>query len=233
MSKKVCLITGASRGIGHATAQRFARDGYRIAAVARGEAALHALRDELAADGHECLPLAADLSKQADCERVVAQTVQEFGRLDVVVNNAGTAVLGKLEELSADDYRQMMALNCDALFYLVRAAWPVLRAAGGGVVVNVSSVSAQDPFAGLGTYGATKGWVNVFTKAIAAEGRPDNIRVYAIAPGAVETPLLRSLFPDIPSEACLQPDEVADAIAAACGDGLRFATGETIYVKKG
>ena len=107
-----------------------------------------------------------------------------------------------------------------------------MRQQRSGVIVNISSVASVDPFPGFSIYGACKAWVNLFTKALAAEGKPLGIRAYAIAPGAVETSMLRSAFPDFPADHTLRPDDIAAAIEAVCDDRLAHSSGQTIFVRK-
>ncbi len=228
----VCLITGASRGIGLATAQRFAKRGFAIVAVARSAAALGEAADQIRSHGVEVETLACDVADGAAARGAIDSAVRRFGRLDVLINNAGAAPLSPIEQMSDADYRLALGINVDAVFHLTRAAWPVMRAQGGGTIVNVSSVASTDPFPGFAVYGACKAWVNLFTRACAAEGRALGIRVHSIAPGAVETDMLRQHFPTFPAAQALSPDEVAAAIEAACDERLANATGETIFVRK-
>jgi len=134
--------------------------------------------------------------------------------------------------MSDDDFEQALRANIAGVFYMTRAAWPALRRQGSGTVVNISSLAAVDPFPGFAVYGACKAWVSLFTKAADDEGRPLGIRVFAIAPGAVETAMLRQNFPDIPAEQTLAPDEVAGMIEAVCEPRASHASGQTIFIRK-
>jgi len=232
MQPLVSIVTGAGRGIGLATALRLARRRGSIALVARNAGELATAAGQVEAAGGKALTLVEDVAEPAAAGRIVAATVAKFGRLDLLVNNAGVATISSIEQLSDADFERLSAVNMSAVFRLTRAAWPVLRGQGGGVIVNISSVASVDPFPGLGVYGASKAWVSLFTKAAAEEGRACGIRVFAVAPGAVETKMLRDGFPDIPRDAALAPDQVASVIESLASDELAAATGQTVFVRK-
>ncbi len=229
---RTCLITGASRGIGLATALRFARQGCNVVLVARSQPDLDRAVERIAETDASCLPLAADVSRREDAQRVVATAAERFGGVDVLVNNAGTGVLAPIEKFALNDFERTIGVNIAAVFHLTQAVWPLMRERGAGVIVNISSVASVDPFVGFAVYGATKAWVNAFSQATAAEGKPLGIRVYAVAPGAVETPLLRSVAPQFPREQALDPDAVAQVIETVCDERMIYVTGQTIFVRK-
>jgi len=232
LKERVCVITGASRGIGLATALRFARAGARLVLAARDPQAIEAARREVERAGAACEAVAADVATRAGAESLVAAARRRFGGLDVLVNNAGAAPRAPLDELTDEQFELALAANVRSVFYATRAAWRPLRERGGGVVVSVSSLASDDPFPGFAVYGACKAWVNLFTRAIAAEGRPLGIRAFAVAPGAVETGMLRGLFPDFPAPQALAPDDVAGVIESVCAAGMAHASGQTIFVRK-
>lgn len=229
--RKICLVTGASRGIGRAIALRFAREGYDLVIGARKVESLAPVKADVEAVGAACEPVAADVSQPGHCARLIEAVQRRFGRLDVLVNNAGVAILAPLARMSDEEYQQTMGTNVDGVFYMTRAAWKSLTASR-GVVVNISSVASVDPFAGFAAYGAAKAWVNLFTRAVADEGRADGVRVFAIAPGAVETNMLRQWFPGFPGEQTLAPEAVAEAVLAVCGPAFVHSSGQTIFVKR-
>jgi len=232
MSDKSCIITGASRGIGRAVADRFAQAGYKLLIAARGEAALAKAASELRDAGATCEFAAGDLAAPQFARELAEKARKRFGRIDVLVNNAGCAPLKPFPETTDEDLQSTFALNCAALFYTCQAVWQPMQAQGGGVIVNISSLASIDPFTGFSVYGASKAWVNTFTRALADEGKPHAIRVYAVAPGAVDTPLMRSAFPDFPAERALLPDDVAAVVESVCDGRMRAVTGETIFVRK-
>jgi len=231
-AQRVCVITGGSRGIGLATALRFARGGASVVIAARDPTALQTAVEQIRRTGAACEAVPVDVAMRAGVEEVIDVARARFGRVDVLVNNVGFAPLAPVERTSDDDFEHCVGVNIAAVFYATRAVWPLMRAQGGGVIVNVSSMASVDPFAGFAVYGACKAWVNLFTKAVAEEGRPLGIRVFAVAPGAVETALLRRHFPYFPAEQTLDPGEVAAVIEDVCAERTAHRVGETIFVRK-
>ncbi len=231
-AQKTCVITGASRGIGLATALRFAKAGYAIVTAARTAERLVQNTPQICALGADCEPVVADVSRPDNARRLVDSAVARFGRVDVLVNNAAAAPLAAIEELPVDEFDRALALNIGAVFHMTRAAWPVMRCQGGGTIINISSLASVDPFPGFAVYGASKAWVNLFSQAMAAEGKPLGIRVFSVAPGAVETELLRQSFPDLPAGQTLAPTEVAEVIFGLCDARFAPCSGQTIFVRR-
>lgn len=242
-TQSVALVTGAGSGIGRATALMLAREGYRVALVGRDLAKLELVAAAIVVDGNSAgsrvAVIAADLSDPASCERVIGEAVDRFGRLDVLVNNAGWSPLAPLARIKAEQIRAIFEVNALAPVYLTRAAWGVFAqqnaadAAARSCIVNVSSKSSVDPFRGLGVYGAAKAAVNTLTRATANEGASIGLRALSVAPGAVETPLLRSMFPvaALPAERCLRPEDVARVILDCVLGAYDARNGETIFVE--
>ncbi len=231
-AQPVCVVTGGSAGIGLAVARHFAARGYRLALCGRNPQTLLAAEQELRQSSATCLALALDLAEPGAPTRLIEEVVQRFGRVDVLVNNAGHAPLAPLNQLTGADFERAVAVNIRAVFHTTQAVWPIMRQQGGGVIVNISSLASVDPFPGFSVYGACKAWVNLFTRAAADEGRSLGIRVYCVAPGAVETRLLRRLFRDFPAEQTLAPAEVAALIGSLCDEPMRHASGQTLFVRK-
>lgn len=232
MKDQVAIVTGASRGIGRAIAVRLAQAQARVVAVARSAAGLRETCRLAEQAGGTCLPIEADVTNFQAVERIVQHVTRELRRVDVLINNAGTAPMSQMKDFDVGAFDAMMALNCNAVFYTTRAVWPSFAQQGGGRIVNISSIAAVDPFPGFQAYGATKAWVNAFTKAVAEEGRPHNIRAFAVAPGAVDTQMLRDRFPDFPADQCLTPQEVADTVAWVLDPRSQHASGAVVYIKK-
>ncbi|MDB5322609.1 MAG: 3-oxoacyl-[acyl-carrier protein] reductase [Phycisphaerales bacterium] len=236
MSQPVALITGASRGIGRATAIALAKLGYGLALVARGRADL----EETArlANATDALLLPADVTDPTQVRNLIHETITRFGRLDAVVNIAGLAPVRRIEEMTVEEWRAVIDTNLSAVFYVTKYAWPHLRisAAEGRqpAIVNVSSLASRDPFPGFAAYGAAKAGLNIFDLVAAREGQADGIAVHTIAPGAVETEMFRQLMTpaQYPPEKTLAPDEVADVIAQCVTGQLRHTRGEVIYLHK-
>lgn len=232
MSARTCMITGASRGIGLATALRFAQAGDNVVALARGQTDLEKAAQRIEAAGGVCYALAADVARGDDVRRAIQAAVQRFSRIDVLVNNAGVAALATVDKLDPAEFDRTYAVNMAAIFHATRAVWPLMKAQGGGVIINISSLAAVDPFPGFAVYGASKAWVNLFSQATADEGKPFGIRVFSVAPGAVETRLMRASFPDFPAAKTLDPEEVAAVIVSLCDPALAPCAGQTIFVRK-
>jgi meso-butanediol dehydrogenase/(S,S)-butanediol dehydrogenase/diacetyl reductase len=230
MNGRACIVTGAGRGIGQATVLRLTRAGANVVAAARTVKDLEETA-RLCAGGGRCLTHVADVSRAEEVAGIVKRCADEFGRVDALVNNAGVAPLGLIEQMDDARFAELMAVNTGAVFFACRAAWPWLKKTR-GTIVSISSMAAVDPFTGFAAYGATKAWVNTFTRGLADEGREFGIKVFAVAPGAVETQMLRGAFPDFPAAKTLKADDVAGMIEWLLDERCQYATGETIYVRK-
>jgi 3-oxoacyl-[acyl-carrier protein] reductase len=180
----------------------------------------------------ECYAIELDLAESRAGAELIGAALHRYSRIDVLINNAGFAPNAPLESFDERCFEQAMAVNCRAVYATTRAAWPALMRQGGGLIINISSMAAIDPFPGFAVYGACKAWVNLFTKAIATEGRPHGIRSYALMLGAVETPMLRGLFPDFPAEQALMPDDVAETTLRLLSADRVPPSGEAIVLKR-
>lgn len=190
MSDKVALITGASSGIGRATAFKFASEGAKVALVARNGDKLTEIAKEIEANGGEARAIAADVTREADIERVVRETVEAFGGIDVLVNAAGIIATGTIETTGLEDWDYMMNVNVRAPFYLIQCALPYLSERKGNVV-NVSSVTGIRAFPGVLAYCVSKAAVDQLTHCAALELASKGVRVNAVNPGVVVTSLHR------------------------------------------
>ena len=230
--QRVCVITGGSSGIGYETAFRFAQERFHIAICGRNAERLASVAEDLesnySAKVHHCV---TDLSTTGAAASFVEEAARALGGVDVLVNNAGLAPNFPVEKFSAENLAEVLAVNITAVVEATTAAWKIMKHAGHGAVVNVSSLAAIDPFPGFSVYGGTKAFVETFTQAIANEGKDDGISAFCIRPGAVDTPLLRSLFPEFPPEERLHPTYVADLIWNLCTE-MHYSSGETITIKK-
>jgi 3-oxoacyl-[acyl-carrier protein] reductase len=232
MGDSVAVVTGGGRGIGRAICVRFATDGYQVVAASRSRRELEETRDVITRDGGRCHVHVTDVCAPDEIESLMEATVARFGRIDVLVNNAGVGPLSRIEDLEPSLFRTLMAVNVDAVYYGCRAVWPVMRRQGSGVIINMSSVASVDPFPGFTAYGAAKAWVNAWTRGLADEGREFGIRVSAVAPGAVETRMLRDAFPDFPVAQTLEPSDIADVVHALARPECRHVAGQTVFAKK-
>ena len=185
-SKKTILITGAAGGVGRATVKLFHERGFRVIGVDR-----QSVYAEFPADG---LFIQADISVPENLEKIIAQATQFSSTLDVLVNNAAFQVTKPLVETTVEEWDMVMASNLRSVFLSAKLAYPLLKAEGGGAIVNVSSVHAVATSANIAAYAASKGGLLALTRAMAIEFAKDNIRVNAVLPGAVDTPMLRAGF---------------------------------------
>lgn len=232
MSDRVVVVTGGGRGIGRSICRRFAEQGARVVAAARCEEELAQTKRTIERDGGHCDVQPTDVGSSEAIRALIETTVGRFGRIDVLVNNAGMAPLSTIEEMDDQVFDALVAINVRAVYLACRAVWPVMKKQGGGVIVNISSMAAVDPFPGLAAYGASKAWVSAWTRGLADEGKALGIGVFAIGPGAVMTKMLRDAFPDFPEDQALDPAEVAEAVYAVTQPGCRRMSGQTMFVKK-
>jgi NADP-dependent 3-hydroxy acid dehydrogenase YdfG len=186
---RVALVTGASSGIGEATAFALAAAGAKTAIVARRAERLEALAKRIAEAGGEALALAADAALESEAKRMLGEVENRFGRLDILVNNAGVMLLSPVAEAEIADFRRMIEINLFGLMTLTRLALPIMKRGGAGHFVNISSVAGRVANPGSGGYAATKFGVGAFSEALRREVYKDKIRVTVIEPGAVATEL--------------------------------------------
>ncbi len=236
--KPVCLITGGSSGIGLATAKKFAVEGFHLAICGRRKEPLEAARMAIESDGLEhqiqCLTVPADLEDSKQARGFGEAALQHFGKIDVLVNNAALAPLSAFEDISPETFESTINVNIRSIFSLTQLIWKQWKSEpnrqSGGVVVNISSQAAVDPFPDFSLYGASKAWLDLMTTALAVEGKEFGLRVYSIRPGAVETPMLRGLFPDFPPEQCVTPLRIADQIWKCVDEPQNYPSGQCISV---
>lgn len=240
---RAALVTGASSGIGRHIALRFARDGLAVAIADIDIAGGHATADAIRQAGGRTLFLETDVCDEPAVVRAVEGTVAAFGRLDVVVNDAGGTPRRALLDTDLAGWRAVLDLNLTSMFLVSRAAYLHLAAAGRGAIVNLASLHAYATVPGLGAYAAAKAGVVALTRSLALEFAPA-VRVNAIAPGLIETPAWRASVADLeaarrqrlpfhPLGRLGQPDEVAGVAAFLIGDDASYVTGVTIAVDGG
>jgi NAD(P)-dependent dehydrogenase (short-subunit alcohol dehydrogenase family) len=248
MSRKVCVVTGSSSGIGAATARLYARNGWNVVVnFSRSPAPAEAVAEECRALGAEVLVIKADIASDADCRAMAAQVESAWGRTDVLVNNAGTTkfvALKDLDGLNAEDFHHIYGVNVIGSYQMTRAFVPLLKKNPGSAVVNVSSVAGLMGIGSSIAYMASKGALNAMTFGLARALAPD-IRVNAIAPGLVETPWLQQGLGEqayaasvagyksrAALETVMSPEDIADA-AWWLGAGAAKTTGEVLLVDAG
>jgi 3-oxoacyl-[acyl-carrier protein] reductase len=212
----IALVTGATLGIGRATAFALGRAGFKVGVCARNAARVDTLLDALRAEGIEAAGCAADVADPAQVKRLVNTVTRDLGPVDVLVNNAGIGILRPFAELSLEEWDATMGTNVRSLYLVTREVLPGMRQRRIGFVVNVASLAARHAFAGGTAYVASKHAVLGFSRALMLEVRKDGVRVLAICPGSVDTPLMReqnALTPNFDN--ILAPEDVAQAILDA------------------
>ena len=212
----VALITGASEGIGRATAFALGRAGYRIGVCARTPSRLRTLLDDLGQAGITAHGHPADVGLEADVRDMVGQVTEKLGSVDVLVNNAGVAVFKPFDQLTLGDWDTTMATNLRSLYLVTREVLPRMRQQRHGAIVNIASLAGRNGFAGGTAYTASKHAVLGFSRSLMLEVRKENIRVITICPGSVDTGLIRNqsmLKPNL--DQILHPEDVAETVLAA------------------
>jgi NADP-dependent 3-hydroxy acid dehydrogenase YdfG len=217
LDDRVALVTGASSGIGEATAEALAAEGAAVALAARRKAELEDLADRLEADSADTLVVPTDVTDEEAVENMIETTTEEFGRLDILVNNAGVMLLEPVIEADRANFRQMVEVNLLGLMNATHAALPIMQAQGEGHIVNISSVAGRQASASGSGYNATKFGVNGFTEALRQEVNDDGIRTTLIEPGIVDTELQEHIPDDDVQESV---DEWVEEMAPLTGEDI-------------
>jgi 3-oxoacyl-[acyl-carrier protein] reductase len=249
---KVAIVGGSSAGIGYAIARRLADDGADVALVARRAAPLEAAAERIRAEtGRRVFTIAADIRKATDCERIIAQPLSHFGRLDILISNDGAPPLGELMSFDDAAWDKAWQQNFMSVVRLTRGAVPAMRAAGGGRIVNITALSVLQPMPRFGLSVATWAGVIGYAKTLSLEVAADNITVNTVCPGRIATGRLAKVFaPDgagsveqdeaiaklqreIPLGRVGQPEEIAGLVALLVSDSGGYITGTTMHVDGG
>jgi C-7 ketoreductase len=242
--QRVAVVTGAGTGIGAATARLLAEKGLAVALVGRRRELLEETAGAIEAAGGRAQVIADDLADADAPGRIVDGTLQAFGTLDVLVNNAATIKTGPLEAYSLEDFDRHIAVNVRGIFFLVQRALPALRASSDAAIVNISSVVGSIVKPGNVLYGMTKAAVEYMSKALAHELAADRIRVSCIASGSVKTPIHllwagsienaeRDLVPRIPMGRMAEPEEIAYWVYQLVAPETGFMTGDVLHIDGG
>ena len=239
---RVVLITGAASGIGAATARRFASEGARLALGDIDDEKLSAFAKELGG-GADVSHQRVDVAERAEVESFTEAALARFGRLDVVFNNAGIGAYGKVPDLDPDVWHRTIDVDLHGVFYGCRAAIPHLRRAGGGSIINTASISGLGGDSGLAAYNAAKGALVNFTRALAIDHAREGIRVNAVCPGAIETPLAAGILANpeladeyarrVPMGRVGKAEEIAGVVAFLASDDASYMTGAMVVVDGG
>ncbi|MGB5959066.1 MAG: SDR family oxidoreductase [Coleofasciculaceae cyanobacterium] len=213
-NKRRALITGASSGIGKATALAFAASGIDVALVSRSQDKLEAIATKAQESGVKAQAYVLDLAKIEQVKAGIEAIAAEFVGIDILVNNAGIAYTNTLEATPLSDWQQVMNLNLTSVFQCIQGIMPVMRNQQRGTIINVASIAGQQPFPGWGAYSVSKAALIALSKTLAAEERQNGIRVVSICPGAVNTPLwdTDTVQVDFNRSAMLTPELVAQSI---------------------
>ena len=244
LAGKVALISGGARGMGAAEARLFTHEGAQVVVGDVLEADGRALAESLTAKGHDAVFVRLDVTREADWQAAVDLAVSRFGKLNVLVNNAGISAVGRVEDVTAESWDLVMAVNAKGVFLGTKHAIPAMRRAGGGSIVNISSVAGigqsahQEP-----AYAASKGAIRIFTKVTASQHARDRIRCNSVHPGPVDTEMLHSAMRDpevlrrrlerVPLGRMGTVDEIVKAVLYLASDDSSYVTGAELVIDGG
>jgi NAD(P)-dependent dehydrogenase (short-subunit alcohol dehydrogenase family) len=247
LSGKVALITGAASGIGRATALLFAREGAAVSLADLNADAGQRVVDQIAKSGGRAFFESVDVTRAADCRRLVERAIREFGRIDILFNNAGIIRRATVLDLTEDDWDRVMAVNVKSIYLLSREVIPHMQREGGGTIINTASGWGLTGGAKAAVYCASKGAVVLLTKAMAVDHGPQKIRVNCICPGDTDTGMLREEAQQLREENSRflaeaakrplgrvgTPEEIAQAALYLASDASSFVTGTALVVDGG
>ncbi len=242
LQDKVAFITGGGSGIGAATAERFAKEGARVVICGRRQGPLSEVVDRIKELGGNAEAVVADVSKEAEFVGALEDVAKRYGQLDILVNNAMAFTWGSIEEMSTEDWHANFSTSVDGTFWGTRTAMKLMKA-NGGSIINLASICGELGTAWMSGYSASKAAVINFSRAAAAEGALDGIRVNVVIPAVVETPATAGMLDDeksrrnteklIPMGRVGQPEELASAIKFLASDDAAYITGATLPVDGG
>lgn len=247
LARRVAIITGAAAGIGEASARQFAREGARLVLVDLQEDALSKLVEELEQESTIVLDVVGDVSSPSLCQSVIDRTTAQFGRLDILFNNAGIVLNGSLVDCTEEEWQRTMDINLKSMYLLCRAALPIMQRQGGGTIINMSSIAGPTGVANRGAYSVSKAGVIGLTKSLAMDFVKDGIRVNCICPATVDTPSLRQRIACSPDPEAARrafiarqpmgrigtPEEIAAMALFLASDESRYMTGQAIVMDGG
>ena len=229
MNNKVVIITGAGRGVGRAAALLFARVGAHVVLMSRTQAQLNAVVHEITQAGGHALALAGDVAHEEDVQQLFQLTYETYGRIDIVLNCAAIVAVQPFADMETELWDAVINTNLRGTFLCCRAAFRAMQQQQHGVIINISSLSGVkgvEKFPGLSAYNVSKSGVASLTEILAVEGKPHNIRVCAVSPGAVETDMLHQAATHL--KAGMTPEELADILLFLADDSGRMFSGSNI-----
>ncbi|MGI1809435.1 3-hydroxybutyrate dehydrogenase [Priestia sp. TGN 0903] len=253
VENKIVLITGAAQGIGYQIGERFAEDGATVVLTDLNEDGVKKAADKLKTKGYGALGIKADVTNESDIEQMIAQTVETYGRLDVLINNAGMQFVSPLEEFPTEKFELLTKIMLVAPFVATKHAFPIMKKQKFGRILNMSSINGLIGFSGKAAYNSAKHGVIGLTKVAALEGAEHGITVNAICPGYVDTPLVQNqlkdlartrnvalekvleevIYPLVPQKRLLAVDEIADYAMFLASDLAKGVTGQAAVIDGG
>ena len=238
---KVAIVTGSTSGMGRATAVLFAREGAKVVVTGRNEERAKAVVDQIKSEGNEAIYALVDTSKVEDVKKLVDVTLDTYGTVDIIFNNAGALSMSSLQNVSIEEWDKIFNINLTSSLYLTQLAAPIMKVKGKGVIINTSSVAGFAAHHGFAAYVTSKHAMNGLTKSMAWELGPE-IRVNAIAPGAIHTAMvdsiggpavLQNMIDGCPMKRVGQPEDIANVALFLASDDSSFIDGQIIKVDGG
>ncbi|WP_404457806.1 3-hydroxybutyrate dehydrogenase [Oceanobacillus kapialis] len=253
VENKVVFITGAASGIGYEIGVEFAKQGAKVAFTDINKAKVDEVTKELVNQGFECMGLKCDVTNEAELQRTIDETVERYGRLDVLINNAGLQHVAALEEFPTEKFEFITKVMLVAPFMATKHVFPIMKKQQSGRIINMASINGLIGFAGKAAYNSAKHGVIGLTKVAALEGAADGITVNAMCPGYVDTPLVRGqfedlaknrnvpvekvleevLYPLVPQKRLLEVQEISDYAMFLASDKAKGVTGQAIVLDGG
>ena len=243
LREKVAIVTGGGKGIGREIALGLARSGAKVVVAARTEAEIKAVADEILTMGGEAVARVTDITRSDQIQSLVESSVEAFGTIDILINNAARSFLRPLMDLREDGFDKIFDTNVKGTFLLSRAVAKVMMGRGGGRIVNVTTVGAERGGAMMGVYHASKAALKMLTMCMAVEWASFNVLVNAVGPGMTKTEFSKPIWSNpeierqivsrIPKGRLAEPNEIVGAVLFLCSDAAGYITGQTIYVDGG
>ncbi|MED3574193.1 glucose 1-dehydrogenase [Cytobacillus praedii] len=243
LNDKVAIITGAASGQGAVEARLFAKEGAKVVATDINEEALQTIIEEIKTAGGQAIAIKHNVVIEEEWKNVMSQAIEAFGKIDILVNNAGVAPSTPLEHTSLDEWRKVMDINMTSVFLGTKLVVPEMRKAGGGSIINISSMAGLVGTGAANAYPASKGAVRIFTKSSAVEFSRENIRVNSVHPGVIETPMTKDVLANDEWSAGLKAatliprwgkaEDVAYGVLYLASDESSFVTGSELIIDGG